>query len=322
MSFKFIKIFSIFLIISVLVIASLPFSVSADSLEEENYIVYTSDLSSIFGNGSIAYQRSTGDVDTYALNLSDSSNSYMWSPHFASNQISNGYTATDVTAQPTWVLSKDLFNGSKQYLFDFYIMVWAREDISYTDLKQFRFSFGTYNVKSFTPIEYIAHSNTVVGYVHFRFVIDGQILTNSINAVNFDFYDFNSAYRLTFGLPKYNDNRGKFIIREYTQADQIADIGSDISQPDFGSTNDSLGTIADDLKSFDEEYKIDMEQTSSDLESGMSTLNGTDMQQASIQVKNWIERFANENTVYTGFLIGGLTLAVCFWVIGRKGWEK
>lgn len=322
MAIKFIKIFSIFLIISVLLIASLPFSVSADDLESNNYIVYTQDLSSVFGNGYIAYERTSGEVDTYALNLSSSANSYMWSPYFASNQTSTGFIAKNVTAQPTWVLSKDLFNGSKQYLFDFYIMVWAREDISYLDLDSFRLSFGTYNVKRFKPIEYVAHSNSAVGYVHFRFVVDGQILTNTINAVNFDFTDFNSAYRITFGLPKYSDDRGVFKIKEYTEADQLADIGSDISQPDFGSTNDSLGTTADDLKSFDEEYKIDMEQTSSDLESGMSTLNGTDMQQASIQVKNWIERFANENTVYTGFLIGGLTLAVCFWVIGRKGWEN
>lgn len=235
------KIISVFLIFVVLLIGG--FTVSADTLESENYVVYTKDLGAIFGNGQIAYQRTTGEVDTYSLNLSSTENSYMWSPHFASNQTSNGYTATNVTAQPTWVLSKDLFNGSKQYLFDFYLIVWAREDISYVDLDSFRFSFGTFNVKRFKPIEYIPHSNSSVGYVHFKFVLDGQILSNTINAVNFDFNDFNSKYRLTFGLPKHNDNRGYFTIKEYTEAEQVLDEEEDRANKGGNDSVNELGSV-------------------------------------------------------------------------------
>lgn len=312
----------IFVVISILIIASLPSSVSAASDDDYNYIVYTTNLGNIFGDGDIGFYQNSSDTGSfYDLPIINGNSGFLQNPFFYCAQKDSSKIASRVICQPTWTLDTSIFNGSKQYIFDFYIGVTKNGSNAFINLKRFYFRFGNYNSKYYNPIEYIyGAGSSTLGYAHFRFTVDGQILANSLSYCTFDFEDFNANYTISFGLPK-EEPYTTFTIREYTEADQIADIGSDISQPDFSGANGSLGSATDDLKSFDDEYKIDMEQTSSDLESGMTTLNGHDMQNASIQVKNWIERFANENTVYTGFIVGGLTLAVCFWVIGRKGWE-
>lgn len=100
--------------------------------------------------------------------------------------------------------------------------------------------------------------------------------------------------------------------------DKILNAGDDVPQPDFDNTNDSIDNTVGKINSIEGQYKIDADATQSALSEGNNFILGTDMQKASIQVKNWIERFGNENIVISGFLVAAMVLGLCFWVIGRK----
>lgn len=103
--------------------------------------------------------------------------------------------------------------------------------------------------------------------------------------------------------------------------DKLLDAGSDTAQPDFNSANSSVDNTTNQMQSIEGSYKIDVDATQSALSSGNNFILGTDMQKASIQVKNWIERFGNENIVISGFLVAAMVLGLCFWVIGRKSFK-
>ncbi len=100
--------------------------------------------------------------------------------------------------------------------------------------------------------------------------------------------------------------------------DKILNAGDDVPQPDFDNTNDSIDNTVGKINSIEGQYKIDADATQSALSEGNNFILGTDMQKASIQVKNWIERFGSENIVISGFLVAAMVLGLCFWVIGRK----
>lgn len=102
--------------------------------------------------------------------------------------------------------------------------------------------------------------------------------------------------------------------------DKLLDAGSDTAQPDFNSANSAVDNTTNQMQSIEGSYKIDAAATQTALNSGNSFLNGTDMQRASIQVKQWIEKFTSDNPVVMGFLISAMVLGLCFWVIGRKSW--
>lgn len=316
---KISKSFFIFLLISILIIASLSFSVSAAESKDYNYIVYSTNLGNVFGEGDIGFYKNSSDTGSfYDLPLINGSSGFLQNPFFYCAQGGSNI-ASRVVCQPTWTLDTKIFNGSKQYIFDFYIGVIKNGSDAYISLKRFYFRFGNYNSKYYNPIEYIATSSTM-GVAHFRFTVDGQILANSLNYCTFDFEDFNANYTIGFGLPKV-EPYNVFTIREYTEADQIADIGSDISQPDFGSTNGALDDTTNQMESLEGEYTIDTEATNEILTSGTQFISGTGMSDGTTLVKRWIEDFADDNKIYISFVTAALCLGLCFWIIGRKGWE-
>ncbi len=119
-----------------------------------------------------------------------------------------------------------------------------------------------------------------------------------------------------------NNQTDKLQQNQDANTDRLLGAGSDVNQPDFNSTNDALGNTVDKIESIEGQYKIDVGETQAALDEGVSFLEGTDMQRASVQVKNWIERFSHDNSIFTGFLISAMVLGLCFWIIGRKAGNR
>lgn len=236
------KIISVFLIFVVLLVGSL--TVSAENLEKDNYIVYTKNLGSIFGDGDIAFYQNANDTGSfYDLPIINGNSGFLQNPFFYCAQKDSSKIASRVVCQPTWALDTSVFNGSKQYLFDFYIGVTKNGSNAFQNLKRFYFRFGNYNDKSYTPIEYIYGSgSSTLGYAHFRFVVDGQILVSSLKYCTFDFEDFNANYTISFGLPK-EEPYTTFTIKEYTEAEQVLDEEEDRANKGGNDSVNELGSV-------------------------------------------------------------------------------
>lgn len=117
-----------------------------------------------------------------------------------------------------------------------------------------------------------------------------------------------------------DENTDRIIENQNENTDKIINAGEDVDQPDFDNTNDSLDNTTKQMKNIEGEYKLDKTSTQKSLNEGKNFIMGTDMQKASVQVKNWIEKFGSDNVVISGFLVACMVLGVCFWVIGRKSW--
>ena len=110
----------------------------------------------------------------------------------------------------------------------------------------------------------------------------------------------------------------KIIANQDKNTDKILGAGSDVAQPDFDSTNGQIDDTVGQIESIEGAYKIDAAETQNALDKGNSFLQGSDMHRASIQVKNWIEKFVSDSPMMNGFFIAAMVLGLCFWVIGRK----
>ena len=121
-------------------------------------------------------------------------------------------------------------------------------------------------------------------------------------------------------IENQDDNTDKIIQNQNENTDKILNFGEDIDQPDFDSANNDLDDTTNQMNKIESQYKLDKDDTQKSLNQGKDFIIGTDMQKASIQVKNWIEKFGSDNVVISGFLISCMALGVCFWVIGRKSW--
>lgn len=119
-------------------------------------------------------------------------------------------------------------------------------------------------------------------------------------------------------ISNQDSNADKITANNNANTDKILNAGSDTTQPDFAGTNGQLDSTTAQMDAIEGQYKIDQQSTTAELNKGSSFLSGTNMNNASIKVKSWIERFASENTVISGFLVAALCLGLCFWVIGRK----
>lgn len=119
-------------------------------------------------------------------------------------------------------------------------------------------------------------------------------------------------------LGNQNQNAQDIQDNQDKNTDRILGAGSDIAQPDFDSTNGQIDSTVDTMQSIEGEYQIDAEETQTALDKYLSFREGTDMQRASIQVKNWIEGFYMDNVSYGAFLVAAMVLGLCFWIIGRK----
>lgn len=117
-----------------------------------------------------------------------------------------------------------------------------------------------------------------------------------------------------------NDNTDKITKNQDDNADKIINAGEDVDQPDFDSTNNDLDNTTNQMNKIESEYTLDKTDTQKSLNAGKNFILGTDMHNASIQVKNWIEKFGSDNVVISGFLVACMVLGVCFWIIGRKSW--
>lgn len=113
-------------------------------------------------------------------------------------------------------------------------------------------------------------------------------------------------------------NASQIMANQDKNTDKIVNAGSNVSQPDFGSTNNQIDNTTTQMNNLEGEYQIDQAATTETLNEGQNFLKGSDMQLASIQVKTWIERFTSDNKVIGGFLVSIMCLGLCFWVIGRK----
>lgn len=130
-------------------------------------------------------------------------------------------------------------------------------------------------------------------------------------------------YYWDFNVVSQSDKAAQDIINNQNEnTDKILGAGSDVSQPDFNSTNSKLDSTVGEMNSIEGEYVIDKDATRMALDKGTSFIQGTDLQQASIQVKKWLERFNDDNRVITGFLIAVMCLGLCFWIIGRKAYSE
>lgn len=119
-------------------------------------------------------------------------------------------------------------------------------------------------------------------------------------------------------IDSQKENTEEIIENQNENTDKILNAGSDVAQPDFDSTNDDINNTVGQMTEIEDSYKIDQATTEAALNEGSSFWQGSDMSRASVQVKNWIERFGNENTVMYGFFIAVMTLSLCFWILGRK----
>lgn len=100
--------------------------------------------------------------------------------------------------------------------------------------------------------------------------------------------------------------------------EKILGAGDGVSQPDFDGTNSNIDGTTSDINQIEGDYQIDTDEVQSSLSEFDKFSKSTDMNRASIQVKKWIERFFDDNTVVSGFLVAVMCLSLCFWVIGRK----
>lgn len=144
--------------------------------------------------------------------------------------------------------------------------------------------------------------------------------TNLYIQATTNFYSFSLLlYYWDFDIMSQSEYAAEKIIQNQNEnTDKLINAGEDIKQPDFNNTNNSLDDTTKQMNKIDGAYKIDSTSTNKSLSQGKDFMLGTDMQRASIQVKNWIEKFASDNISISGFLISCMVLGVCFWVIGRK----
>lgn len=100
------------------------------------------------------------------------------------------------------------------------------------------------------------------------------------------------------------------------QADAIAGIGSDVSQPDFASTNSKIDSVAGDLSNFESEFEVNSDDVQSAL-SGASEFFAGDYQQGANLVSDWINQFLNDSPTIKLFLTTCLGLGIALFAIGR-----
>lgn len=121
-------------------------------------------------------------------------------------------------------------------------------------------------------------------------------------------------------IANQDENTDKIMENQDKNTDKILDAGEDVEQPDFEDTNGKLDDTTNQMNKIEGEYTIDQTSTQSELSKTIDFLNGSEMTEATVQVKNWIEKFASDNWVISGFLVACMSLGLCFWVIGRKSW--
>lgn len=115
-----------------------------------------------------------------------------------------------------------------------------------------------------------------------------------------------------------NNNTNQIKANQDKNTEKILGAGDGVSQPDFDGTNSNIDGTTSDINQIEGDYQIDTDEVQSSLSEFDKFSKSTDMNRASIQVKKWIERFFDDNTVVSGFLVAVMCLSLCFWVIGRK----
>ncbi len=164
---------------------------------------------------------------------------------------------------------------------------------------------------NFNVVSYYNVSNELTGYVvatyEFQPIDKGtQEIINNQNA---------NANAIQQNQDK---NASDIQANQDKNTDKLLDAGSDVPQPDFDSTNGQIDNTVGQMQSIEGQFQIDKDSTQAALDEGNSFWQGSDMQRASVQVKNWIERFADDNTSMSGFFVAAMVLGLCFWIIGRK----
>lgn len=115
-----------------------------------------------------------------------------------------------------------------------------------------------------------------------------------------------------------NNNTNQIKANQDKNTEKILGAGDGVSQPDFDGTNSNIDGTTSDINQIEGDYQIDTDEVQSSLSEFDKFSKSSDMNRASIQVKKWIERFFDDNTVVSGFLVAVMCLSLCFWVIGRK----
>ena len=115
-----------------------------------------------------------------------------------------------------------------------------------------------------------------------------------------------------------NNNTNQIKANQDKNTEKILGAGDGVSQPDFDGTNSNIDGTTSDINQIEGDYQIDTDEVQSSLSEFDKFSKSADMNRASIQVKKWIERFFDDNTVVSGFLVAVMCLSLCFWVIGRK----
>ncbi len=354
---KIIKLITIFLVISILIIASLPFSVSAEHIGtytmcmnqppaddyngyvevlfyddvNEKYSVRTmwwyvipkvktdgaqeSDTSWVNVNiannkitltASLGYADSTG-VATFGYMWSGTHLYNCWSYSFEGSKSTEYYNANyRIISYRCYgnvgFFSDDLLDKSGAFT-----VLYDGENTQYNQLTQV-ISLITLLADNDELI--INRLNTILNYTA---DIDKQLKSavSLLTTIETDLDDVNAE------LDSIDSELDEIDLKLQSIIDILS---SQEPQPDFESTDSAIEDTTNQMNNLESDYKINQSETNSALSLGTSFVSGTDMQAASIQVKNWIERVFNENTVYGGFILAALGLGVCFWIIGRKGW--
>lgn len=187
--------------------------------------------------------------------------------------------------------------------------------LSYIDsLESLNLRFSENSTLSVKPNEVgvTSDSSDVFCYADFDFTCYGSYLNSAnwyicCNSTTKNYYP-GIAFRLSGSTP--------FRVREYTEADGIADIGSDIAQPDFGSTNGKLNDTTAQMDSFDDEYSVNADDVNNAFGS-IDSFFGNDYNAGANLVQVWFDRFTSDNNVMLLFFSSVLCIGLACFAIGR-----
>ena len=210
------------------------------------------------------------------------------------------------------------FDDNTNYLFDFELLLNdTAYDTSYVNKNDNFFilywdgvTSGNDGIKSmsFEPISLKRVYPSVLMARH-RFTVSGKICKNigRIGVQIYTHYQDNVGYALN----------GDFIIRPYTDADKVYDLGSDKPKVDNSAVNGNLNNATNAQDEVLNEYSVDTAAVGDLFSNADGLLDDTNYLSAFSQVSLWIDNFISQNHIIYLFIITTLSISVCVYVIGR-----